>query len=67
MFVKGFDFGDVNIEFFYRKGFFEFVDWVEKIFDEFYFYVRMFVDFVIDYKGECFEVDFLGGEKRLFD
>jgi phosphoglycerate kinase len=66
-FAKGFDLGDANIEFLHRKGLLEFVDWAEKILDEFYPCIRTPVDFAVDYKGERIEVDLLGGEKKLLD
>ncbi|AFK22589.1 phosphoglycerate kinase [Pyrococcus sp. ST04] len=65
--AKGFDLGRKNVEFLERKGILKYVDWAEKILDEFYPYVRTPVDFAIDYKGERLEVDLLSDERRLFD
>ncbi|AEH23726.1 phosphoglycerate kinase [Pyrococcus yayanosii] len=65
--AKGFDLGRVNVEFLERKGLLEFVDWAERILDEFYPYIRTPVDFAIDYKGERVEIDIISDEKRLFD
>ncbi|MFA4646440.1 phosphoglycerate kinase [Pyrococcus kukulkanii] len=65
--AKGFNLGRRNIEFMERKGILKFVDWAEKILDEFYPFVKTPVDFAIDYKGERLEIDLLSEEKRLFD
>jgi len=64
--AKGFNLGDVNLEFMERKGLLELVDWAERILDEFYPYVRTPVDFAVD-AGERIEVDLLSDEKWLFD
>ncbi|AAL81181.1 phosphoglycerate kinase [Pyrococcus furiosus DSM 3638] len=65
--AKGFDLGRENIKFLEKKGILKYVDWAEKILDEFYPYVRTPVDFAIDFKGERVEIDLLSDEKRLFD
>ncbi|MFA4669440.1 phosphoglycerate kinase [Pyrococcus kukulkanii] len=65
--AKGFDLGRRNIEFMERKGILKYVDWAERILDEFYPFVKTPVDFAVDYKGERLEIDLLSEEKRLFD
>lgn len=66
-FAKGYDLGDANIDFLHSKGLLDFVDWAERILNEFYPYIRTPVDFAIDYGGERLEIDLLSDEKSLFD
>ncbi|RLF76633.1 phosphoglycerate kinase, partial [Thermococci archaeon] len=53
--------------FLHSKGLLDFIDWAEKILNEFYPYIRTPVDFAIDYEGERLEIDLLSDEKALFD
>ncbi len=65
--AKGYNLGIANVEFLEKKGLLKFVDWAEKLLDEYYPYIRTPVDFAINYKGERLEIDLLSDEKWLFD
>lgn len=65
--AKGYNLGIANVEFLEKKGLLKFVDWAEKLLDEYYPYIRTPVDFAVNYKGERLEIDLLSDEKWLFD